>query len=91
MMKVEVNVPEENTGDILGDLNARRGMIEGMEPLPGGMQAIRAHMPLAEMFGYATDLRSGTQGRGGFTMEFDYYDVVPDEVSTRILGEPYRG
>jgi elongation factor G len=90
VMKIEVITPEENTGDVLGDLNARRGVIEGMEPRPGGMQAIRGHVALAEMFGYATDLRSATQGRGAFTMEFDYYDVVPQEVSARILGEPYQ-
>ncbi len=86
MMKIEVLVPEENTGDVIGDLNARRGVIEGMEPRTGGMQAIRGHVPLAETFGYATDLRSSTQGRGSFTMEFDYYAPVPVEVSNRILG-----
>jgi elongation factor G len=88
IMKVEVVVPEENTGDAIGDMNTRRGDIEGMEPLPGGMQAIRGHVPLAEMFGYATALRSNTQGRGTFTMEFDYYQAVPREVSERILGGP---
>jgi len=86
-MRIEVVVPEENLGDVIGDLNARRGEIEGMEPRIGGMQAIRGHIPLAETFGYATDLRSGTQGRGSFTLEFDYYQRVPDEVSRRILGE----
>ncbi len=86
VMKIEVVAPEENTGDVMGDLNARRGEIEGMEPRSGGMQAIRGHIPLAETFGYATDLRSGTQGRGSFTMEFDYYAPVPVEVSNRILG-----
>jgi elongation factor G len=87
VMKLEVVVPEEYTGDVIGDLNARRGMIEGMEPGPGGVQTIDGHVALAEMFGYATDLRSVTQGRGAFTMEFDYYDPVPPEVSRRILGE----
>ena len=91
IMRVEVVAPEENTGDVIGDLSARRGEIQGMAPLPGGMQAIRGHAPLSEMFGYATDLRSATQGRGAFTMEFDYYAPVPPEVSTRILGEPYPG
>ncbi len=86
IMKIEVETPDENTGDVLGDLNARRGMIEGMEPRPGGMQAIRGHVPLAEMFGYATALRSATQGRGAFSMEFDYYAPVPAEISRRILG-----
>ncbi len=88
IMKLEVIVPEENTGDAIGDINARRGEIEGMEPMPGGMQAVRGHAPLAQMFGYATDLRSVTQGRGSFTMEFDYYAPVPSEVSNRILGGP---
>lgn len=85
-MRIEVVVPEENLGDVIGDLNARRGEIEGMEPRIGGMQAVRGHIPLAETFGYATDLRSGTQGRGAFTLEFDYYERVPVEVSNRILG-----
>lgn len=85
-MRIEVVVPEENLGDVIGDLNARRGEIEGMEPRIGGMQAVRGHIPLAETFGYATDLRSGTQGRGAFTLEFDYYGRVPVEVSNRILG-----
>lgn len=85
-MRIEVVIPEENLGDVIGDLNARRGEIEGMEPRIGGMQAVRGHIPLAETFGYATDLRSGTQGRGAFTLEFDYYGRVPVEVSNRILG-----
>jgi len=85
-MRIEVVVPEENLGDVIGDLNARRGEIEGMEPRIGGMQAIRGHVPLAETFGYATDLRSATQGRGAFTLEFDHYSPVPAEVSRRILG-----
>jgi elongation factor G len=85
-MRIEVVVPEDNLGDVIGDLNARRGEIEGMEPRIGSMQAVRGHIPLAETFGYATDLRSGTQGRGAFTLEFDYYGQVPVEVSRRILG-----
>ncbi len=89
VMKIEVLAPEESTGDVIGDLSARRGEIEGMEPRTGGMHAIRGHIPLAETFGYATDLRSGTQGRGSFTMEFDYYAQVPVEVSSRILGTDY--
>lgn len=88
VMKVEVVAPEVSTGDVIGDLSARRGEIHGIDSLPGGVQAIRAHVPLSEMFGYATDLRSMTQGRGAFTMEFDYYAPVPDEVSVRILGGP---
>ncbi|GAB4533323.1 MAG: elongation factor G [Anaerolineae bacterium] len=85
VMDVEVVSPEEFTGDIVGNLSSRRGSIDGMEPRGVGMQAIRAHVPLAEMFGYATDLRSMTQGRGTFTMEFDYYDQVPEALSQQIL------
>jgi len=85
IMKVEVVAPEEFTGDIIGDLSARRGSIEGMEPRGIGMQAIRAHVPLAEMFGYATDLRSMTQGRGTFTMEFEYYDQVSETLTQQVL------
>ncbi|MEA3406837.1 MAG: elongation factor G [Chloroflexota bacterium] len=88
VMDVEVIVPQESTGDVIGDLNARRGEVEGMKPMAGGMQAIRGHVALSEMFGYATDLRSMTQGRGSFTMEFDYYAPVPEAVSRRILGGP---
>ena len=84
VMKLEVVAPEEFAGEIIGDLSARGAQIEGMRPLSGGLQAIQAHVPLAEMFGYATDLRSKTQGRGVFTMEFDYYDRVPPEVMERL-------
>jgi elongation factor G len=84
IMKLEVVVPEEFAGEIIGDLSARGAKIEGMRHLSGGLQAIQAHVPLAEMFGYATDLRSMTQGRGVFTMEFDYYDQVPPEVMERL-------
>ena len=86
IMRVEVTVPEEYTGDVIGDVGARRGEVQGMEPVPGGIHAIRGHVPLATMFGYATDLRSLSQGRGAFTMEFDHYAPVPAEVSHRILG-----
>jgi len=84
VMKLEVVAPEEFAGEIIGDLSARGAQIEGMRSLSGGLQAIQAHVPLAEMFGYATDLRSRTQGRGVFTMEFDYYDLVPPEVMERV-------
>ncbi len=84
VMKVEVVAPEEFTGDIISDLSARQAQIEGMEPRSGGIQAVRASVPLAEMFGYATDLRSMTQGRGIFTMEFDHYAEVSEEVAERI-------
>lgn len=80
IMKIEVVVPEEFVGDVIGDLNSRRAHIEGMEAR-GDLRAVRAHAPLAEMFGYATSLRSLTQGRGTFTMEFDYYAQVPAGLS----------
>jgi len=85
IMKVEVVVPEEFLGEVIGQLNARRGEILGMEMRPGKAQAIRAMMPLAEMFGYATELRSATQGRGVFAMEFDHYARVADNVSRLII------
>ncbi len=85
VMKLEVVVPEEFAGEVIGDLSARGAQIEGMEPRSGGFQAIHAHVPLAVMFGYATDLRSMTQGRGVFTMEFDYYDRVPPEVMEQLI------
>jgi elongation factor G len=86
IMKVEVVASEEFLGDIIGQLNARRGTILGMDLRPGNAQAVRAMVPLAEMFGYATDLRSATQGRGVFTMEFDHYDRVSDTVAKTLLG-----
>jgi elongation factor G len=85
VMKVEVIVPEEFLGEIIGQLNARRGEILGMEPRPGSTQAVHANVPLAEMFGYATNLRSATQGRGVFTMEFDHYAQVSENVAKMIM------
>ncbi len=85
MMKVEVVVPEEFLGDVMGQLNSRRGSIQGMEIRPGNAQAIRAMVPLAEMFGYATQLRSASQGRGVFSMEFDHYAPVSQTVAEEIL------
>jgi elongation factor G len=85
IMSTEVIVPEANIGDVNGDLAARRANIEGIEARPGNTQAIKALIPLAEMFGYATDLRSMTQGRGVFTMEFDHYARVEEIVTKRIL------
>ena len=85
LMGVEVVTPEENTGDVIGNLNARRSEISGMEPRAGGLQSVSALAPLAEMFGYATDLRSMTQGRGNFTMEFDHYERVPQSVAEKVL------
>jgi elongation factor G len=86
IMKVEVVVPESFMGDVIGDLSARRAHIEGMEPRTGGATAINAFVPLATMFGYATDLRSMTQGRGTFTMEFDHYDQLPQNIADEIIG-----
>ena len=86
IMKVEVVVPEDFLGEIIGQMNARRGEILGMEVRPGNAQAVRAMVPLAEMFGYATDLRSATQGRGVFTMEFDHYARVTESVARAIIG-----
>ncbi len=91
VMKIEIIVPQEHTGDAIGDINARRGEVTNMHPLPGGLQAIRGRVPLSEMFGYATDLRSFSQGRGSFTMEFERYEPVPREVSERILGGSFSG
>ncbi len=84
IMRVEVTTPEEYMGDVIGDLNARRGQILGMEPR-GNAQVIRAFVPLAEMFGYATDLRSKTQGRGSFVMFFDHYQEVPKQVQEKLI------
>jgi elongation factor G len=84
VMAVEVVTPEDYLGDVLGDLNSRRGRVEGIEPR-GNAQAIRAHVPLATMFGYATDLRSTTQGRATFTMQFDRYEEVPQSIAGEIV------
>ncbi|MDQ1300514.1 MAG: elongation factor, partial [Chloroflexota bacterium] len=86
LMQVEVVAPETSTGDVIGDLVARRGQIGGLEMHSLGMQAVKGHIPLAEMFGYATNLRSATQGRGTFTMEFDHYEVVSEERARQVLG-----
>ena len=84
IMKVEVTMPEEYMGDIIGDLNSRRGRIEGMEDIGGG-KMVKAYVPLAEMFGYSTDLRSKTQGRGNYSMFFDRYEPVPKNVQDKVL------
>lgn len=86
VMKVEVTVPEEYMGDIIGDLNSRRGRIEGMEARSGA-QIIRAFVPLSEMFGYATELRSRSQGRGTYTMQFDHYEEVPKSIAEGIIAK----
>ncbi|MBU5591739.1 elongation factor G [Clostridium sp. MSJ-4] len=84
-MRVEVVVPEEYMGDVIGDINSRRGRIEGMEAR-GGAQVIKAFVPLSEMFGYATTLRSRTQGRGTYSMEFDHYEQAPKSIQEQIVG-----
>jgi len=86
VMRVEVVGPEEFVGEVIGDLNARRAQIESMDLRPNGFQAVRAVAPLAEMFGYATDLRSMTQGRGTFTMEFDHYAELPESMVRKLVG-----
>ncbi|NLM22203.1 MAG: elongation factor G [Peptococcaceae bacterium] len=86
VMRVEVTVPEEYMGDVIGDLNSRRGKIEGMEA-HAGAQIIRGFVPLAEMFGYATDLRSKTQGRGVYVMQFDHYEEVPKNIAEGIIAK----
>ena len=86
MMKVEAVVPDEYMGDVMGNMTSRRGRIEGMEG-HSGVQSIRAMIPLSEMFGYATDLRSMTQGRGNYTMQFDHYEEVPRNVAEKVLGK----
>ena len=85
-MKVEVVMPEEYLGDVIGNLNARRGHIEGMDTVAGS-QVVRCTVPLAEMFGYATDLRSRTQGRGVFTMQFSHFFEVPAGVAEKMTGK----
>lgn len=90
IMKVEVETPEDYMGDIMGDLNRRRGMVQGMDDLPGGTKQIRAEVPLAEMFGYATQLRSMSQGRATYSMEFQKYAEIPKSVADEIISK-YNG
>jgi elongation factor G len=85
-MKVEVITPEENMGDVVGDLNRRRGLISGMDESVSG-KVINAEVPLAEMFGYATDLRSATQGRATYTMEFVKYSEAPNNIAQEIISK----
>ena len=86
IMKVEVTMPEEYMGDVIGDINSRRGRIEGMDDIGGG-KMVKAYVPLAEMFGYSTDLRSTTQGRASYTMQFDSYEAVPKNVAEEIISK----
>jgi len=87
VMKVEVETPEDYMGDIMGDLNRRRGLVQGMEDLPGGTKQIRAEVPLAEMFGYATQMRSMSQGRATYSMEFQKYAEIPKSVAAEIISK----
>ena len=84
IMKVEVTMPEEYMGDVIGDINSRRGRIEGMEDIGGG-KMVKGYVPLAEMFGYSTDLRSKTQGRGNYSMFFEKYEQVPRVCTGKVL------
>ncbi len=86
VMHVEVVTPEENMGDVVGDLNRRRGVILGMDENPSG-KVVNAEVPLGEMFGYATDLRSATQGRATFTMEFEKYAPAPNSIAEEIIAK----
>ena len=86
IMRVEIVLPEEYLGDVMGNVSSRRGNLLGMETV-NGSQEIKAEIPLSEMFGYATDLRSRTQGRGQYTMTFDHYAEVPRSVAEKIIGE----
>lgn len=86
MMKVEITTPDEYLGDVMGDISSRRGRIQGMNP-KNGVHVLDAYIPLAEMFGYATDLRSNTQGRATYSMQFDHYEKVPQAISEKVIGE----
>ena len=86
LMEVEVTTPDDFLGDVMGDLNSRRGQVEGMEPR-GNAQVVKAKVPLAEMFGYATDLRSMTQGRATYSMQFSHYQPVPRDIGTGITAK----
>jgi elongation factor G len=84
-MAVEVETPEDYAGTVMGDLSSRRGMLQGMDDMVGGGKVIKAEIPLAEMFGYATNLRSLTQGRATYTMEFKHYSEAPKNVAEEII------
>jgi elongation factor G len=87
MMAVEVETPEDYMGNVMGDLSSRRGMVQGMEDMPGGSKAVKAEVPLAEMFGYSTQLRSLTQGRATYSMEFKHYAEAPKNVAEAIINK----
>jgi elongation factor G len=84
---VEVETPEDYAGNVMGDLSSRRGMVQGMDDMPGGGKIIKAEVPLSEMFGYSTSLRSLTQGRATYTMEFKHYTEAPKNVADSIINQ----
>ena len=84
-MSVEVETPEDYTGTVMGDLSSRRGMVQGMDDMMGGGKIVKAEVPLAEMFGYSTALRSATQGRATYTMEFKHYTEAPKNVAEAVM------
>jgi elongation factor G len=90
-MHVEVTTPEQNVGDVVGDINGRRGRIEGMEPSFGGTTVVNAHVPLSEMFGYVTTLRSLTQGRATPNVTPSHYEEVPQNIATEIVAKAQSG
>ena len=85
-MKVEITTPDEYLGDVMGDVSSRRGKIDGMNP-KNGVHVLDAYIPLAEMFGYATDLRSKTQGRATYSMQMDHYEQVPNSIAEEVIGK----
>ena len=87
MMSVEVETPEDYTGTVMGDLSSRRGMVQGMDDMLGGGKSVKAEVPLSEMFGYSTSLRSATQGRATYTMEFKHYAEAPKNVAEAIMNK----
>lgn len=90
-MHVEVTTPEQNVGDVVGDINSRRGRMEGMEPSIGGTTIVNAHVPLSEMFGYVTTLRSLTQGRAQPNVTPSHYEEVPNSIATEIVAKSQGG
>ena len=90
VVTMKIRVPESNTGDVMSDLNGKRAKVHGMSPDDGGMTVIDAEAPLAEVLRYATDLRSITQGRGTFEMEFDHYDEVPAHIAQKVIAEAQK-
>ena len=84
-MQLEVIAPDEYLGDVINDLNIKRAKIHGMSVREHGLQVVEAHVPLAEMFGYSTDIRSATQGRASFTMQFHTYEEIPDKIAINII------